>query len=73
MEMSGQLHAPAALLPEKSSHWLGVGPKMTWKLWGRDKCRLPSRNGTPIHGRPSPSLVTVATEVYQLLWIILTI
>jgi hypothetical protein len=51
MEMSGQLHAPAALPPRKSpgTHWIGgwVGPRSSLELQSKEKSFAPAGNQTP--------------------------
>jgi len=41
MEVSGQIHAPAALIPRKflGTHWkVGwIGPDTVWARWRREK------------------------------------
>jgi hypothetical protein len=50
MEVSGQLHAPAALPRGKSLiiHWIrgGVGPEPVWALRRREKSLTPAGNRT---------------------------
>jgi len=70
MEMSGQLHAPAAL-PQGEEHlapiWWEVGwaPEPVWMLWRRQK--FPATTGTSTPDHPACSLalyhVSVITSV----------
>jgi hypothetical protein len=52
MEVSGQPHAPAALLRENvpSTQWIGDWMDF-WTLWVREKILVPTGNRTP--GRQS--------------------
>jgi hypothetical protein len=70
MEVSGQIHAPAAILQEKESS-VPIGQKAGWDS-GMDavaKRRIlcPFRESNP--GRPVQSLVTILTELSRLLFI----
>jgi hypothetical protein len=68
MEVSGQLHAPAALLPEKQllvpiAQEAGWAPELLWMQWWEEKF--------PAHARPrTPIIQTIAqrytTELFGL-------
>jgi hypothetical protein len=52
MEVSGQLHAPAALLPRKeppATHWIGgwVGPRAVLDVVVKRKIPSPHRESNP--------------------------
>jgi hypothetical protein len=47
MEVSGQLHAPAALPQVPPEQVAGWAPEPVSTLWGNDKSFVPSRNRTP--------------------------
>jgi hypothetical protein len=51
MEVSGQLHAPAALPPGKppvpSGYEAGWAPEPVWALWSGEKALAPARNRIP--------------------------
>jgi hypothetical protein len=74
MEVSDQLHAPAALPPGKESRYLLDrrlgGPQSRPGGGGQEK-----RNSAPVgdsnHGRPAHSLVTILAELSGLLYIYL--
>jgi hypothetical protein len=56
MELSGQLHAPAAIHPGKYpmvlNGWEAVwAPETVWTLWKREKCLTPDRNRPPAVSR----------------------
>jgi hypothetical protein len=60
-EMSGQLHASAALPPGKeplvpTGQDAGCAPEPVWTRWRREKFSAPSGTGTPNHPAPSPAL-----------------
>jgi hypothetical protein len=63
-EVSGQLHAPAALFPEKQSpvHIVQDAPKSVWTLRRKLKHLYPTG---PL-GRPARSLVPISTELSRL-------
>jgi len=68
MEVSGQLHAPAALPPGKSPHysldrWLGGLQNRS----GRSGKKVPYPRQKSNPGRPARSLVTIRTEISRLL------
>jgi hypothetical protein len=65
MEVSGQLHIPAASLLEKGTHLLGdwVDPKACLEIWGGESAH--ARNQTLDH--PAHSLVTTPTVLSWLL------
>jgi hypothetical protein len=44
--MSGLLHVPAALLPEKEQE-AGWAPEPVWTMWRIRIFLVPARNGTP--------------------------
>jgi hypothetical protein len=51
MEVSGQLHAPAALLPEEEppvpiGYEAGWAPEPIWTRWWREKFPAPAGNRT---------------------------
>jgi hypothetical protein len=53
MEVSGQLHAPAVLLPEKeppvpTEQEAGWAPKPVWKLWSIGTPTAPAVNRNPV-------------------------
>jgi hypothetical protein len=53
MEVSGQLHAPAALPPGKKplvpiGQEAGWAPEPFWTRWFREKFQAPAGNRTPI-------------------------
>jgi hypothetical protein len=52
MEVSGQLHTPAALLlgkehPVPIGYEAGCAPEPVWTLWSREKSLAPAGNRTP--------------------------
>jgi len=61
MEVSGQLHASAALLPGKES-LVPIGweawwaPQPVWTRWWREKFQPPTGTRTPDHAARSPAL-----------------
>jgi hypothetical protein len=57
MEVSGHLHAPAAL---PGTHWIGslVGPRAALDAVAKRKIHSPAGNRTPPHP-PARSLVTI--------------
>jgi hypothetical protein len=66
MEVSGQLHAPAALPPLRiatGTPWIGgwVGPRAGLDAMAKRKFLCPCRNSNP--GRLARSLVTVLIEI----------
>jgi hypothetical protein len=68
MEVSGQLHAPAALPPgiAPDTHWIGgcVDPRRN----GEEKNSQPRQGIEPLNpDRPTRSLVTILTEMSLLL------
>jgi hypothetical protein len=69
MEVSGQLHAPAALSPERipGTNWIGgwVGPRAGLEAVVERKIPSPIRGLNPV--RPARSLVVIPTELPRLL------
>jgi hypothetical protein len=67
MEVSGQLHAPAALPPEKG-HLVPIGqeagwtPEPVWTPWWRGKFRAPAGNQTPDLPARNPALSLLGNE-----------
>jgi hypothetical protein len=69
MEGSSQLHAPAALPPEKElpvpigyeAAWV---PEPVWNLWCREKCLAPAGKLTPA---VQPIAVAIPTELSRTL------
>jgi hypothetical protein len=57
MKVTGQLHAPAALLPNVDE--AGWFPESVWNLWRRETFLAPAENGTPIPGSSARSLVSI--------------
>jgi hypothetical protein len=52
MEVSGQSHPTAALLPGKeplvpTKQEAGLAPRTVWTLWKREKSLVPAENRTP--------------------------
>jgi len=47
MEVSGQLHTPAALSPVPIKKEVGWVPEPVWKQWRGEKFPDPAGNGTP--------------------------
>jgi len=61
MEVSGQLHAPAALPPGKEpsvpiGYEAGWTPEPFWTRWWKEKFPVPTETRTPDHAAPSPAL-----------------
>jgi len=63
MEMSGQLHAPAALLPVPTELEVGWAPEPVWTRWRRRKAPAPAGNRKSNRARPARRLLTILTEV----------
>jgi len=64
MEVSGQLHAPAALSPGKSPLDSGLGgPHIQFERGGNDRKYLPYLYRKPNSSHPASSLVTIRTEI----------
>jgi hypothetical protein len=72
MNISGQLHAPASLLPGKQ-HPIPIAsesvwpPEPAWILCKREKYLAPAENRIPTPGRSARSLVAIQTELSRLL------
>jgi hypothetical protein len=69
MEVSGLIHAPAALPPGKDPSVPivqedGWAPEPVWKRWRREKNHCTYRESNS--GRPASSLVTILTEMVEL-------
>jgi len=65
MEVSDQLHAPAALPRRKSLGYPFMGgwvaPEPVWTQWRREKYSSPYHEWNP--GHPACSLVAIVTEI----------
>jgi hypothetical protein len=70
MEVSGQFHAPFALLPGKD--WIGdwVGPRAGLDMESKEKIPSPRRNLTPIIRSFNPYPVAIDTE---LSWLVINL
>jgi hypothetical protein len=66
MEISGQLHAPAALPPVQTELWVGWVPEPVWTRWRRRKAPAPAGNRKSNRARPPRRLLTILTEVLGL-------
>jgi hypothetical protein len=67
MEMSGQLHSPAALFPGKESmvpigQEAGWTPEPVWTRWWREKFSVPTRTRTPDHPARSSALYRLSYQ-----------
>jgi hypothetical protein len=62
MEVSGQIHSPAALLPGKNlgTDWIGgwVGPTAGRNGFGKEKISYRYRNSNPGPSNPKPVVIT---------------
>jgi hypothetical protein len=68
MELSGQLHAPAALLQREELPVSHVDSRSILEAFGREKRQLPLPEiGTTMSRSFVCSLVSILTELYQLL------
>jgi hypothetical protein len=65
MEVSGELHVPAALRPGKKpgTHWIGgwVGPRAGLDFWRKEKSLAPT--GIPTPDCQARSLVAIRTTL----------
>jgi hypothetical protein len=73
MEVSGQLHAPVALLPGKEplvpiGQEAGWAPEPFWMRWWREKFPAPPPGNRTLEPRPSTPLPSaIPTELSRLL------
>jgi hypothetical protein len=73
MEVSDQLHAPAALLlgkePPVPIVWeAGWAPKSIWMLWRREICLTPAGNRAPIPRPSYNSAIKFRISTYKWWW-----
>jgi len=69
MEVSGQLHAPPALLPGKEpllpvGEEVGWAPEPVWMRWRRVKFPAPAGTRTPDYPARSPVLTELSLSIY---------
>jgi hypothetical protein len=69
MEINGQLHPPAALIPGNTPRYLldrnWVCPRASLDAMEKINLFLLPGNGPQFLGRPAPSLVTIPTELFR--------
>jgi hypothetical protein len=66
MEVSGELHAPAALLPVPILQEAGSTPEPVWTCGEEKNILSLKRSEPPFLGRPDRSLVAIPTELSKL-------